>query len=164
MEASRPGTPADIGRVAELARLMRDELAVMKGGGLWSTREARPEPLEDSYRALLDRDDARLVVGTLDDAVVGFGAVVVEVLRSSDRLGVITDLFVEPEARSVGLGEVIAGALVAFCTERQCVGIDALALPGHRAAKNFFEGSGFTARAIVMHRPAPPTSGPPPQE
>jgi ribosomal protein S18 acetylase RimI-like enzyme len=155
VEASRPATADDVARVAELARVMRDELAVMKGGVLWSTREARPEPLEDSYRALLDRNDARLVVGTLDDVVVGFGAVVVETLRSADRLGVITDLFVEPEARSVGLGETIAGDLVAFCTAQECVGIDALALPGHRAAKNFFEGSGFIARAIVMHRPAP---------
>ena len=32
-----------------------------------------------------------------------------------------------------------------------CVGVDSFALPGHRAAKNFFEESGFTARAIVMH-------------
>ena len=28
----------------------------------------------------------------------------------------------------------------------------ALALPGHRATKNFFEGQHFTARALVMHR------------
>ncbi len=32
------------------------------------------------------------------------------------------------------------------------MGVDTLALPGHRAAKNFFEESGFTARALVMHR------------
>lgn len=157
MEASRPAAAEDIGRIAELARLMRDELEPMKGGVLWSTREARPEPLEDSYRALLDRDDACLLVGTLDGVVVGFAAAVVEILRSNAPLGVVTDLFVEPEARGVGLGEALAGDLMAFCAAHDCVGIDALALPGHRAAKNFFEGSGFTARAIVMHRPA---SGP----
>jgi hypothetical protein len=33
-----------------------------------------------------------------------------------------------------------------------CVGIDALALPGNRQTKNFFESFGFTARAIVVHR------------
>lgn len=134
---------------------MRTELAAMKGGALWAVREARPEPLEESYGKLLDRDDARLVVGTIDDAVIGFGAVELEVLRSGARLGVITDLFVETEARAVGVGETLAGDLVRFCTDRDCVGIDALALPGHRAAKNFFEDSGFTARAIVMHRRAP---------
>jgi hypothetical protein len=41
--------------------------------------------------------------------------------------------------------------LVEFFTARGCVGVDAFALPGHRAAKNFFEESGFSARAIVMH-------------
>ena len=43
------------------------------------------------------------------------------------------------------------GSMVAFCVREGCVGVDAFALPGHRAAKNFFEESGFTARAIVMH-------------
>jgi hypothetical protein len=46
----------------------------------------------------------------------------------------------------------MADALVAFCDAQGCIGIDTLALPGHRAAKNFFEESGFIARAIVMHR------------
>ncbi len=126
----------------------------MKGGALWAVREARPEPLEDAYGALLETDDARLVVGTLDSVVIGFGAAEVEVLRSGEALGVVTDLFVEPGARAVGVGEALAGDLVEFCTARGCVGVDAFALPGHRAAKNFFEESGFTARAIVMHRRA----------
>ena len=153
MEACRPATAGDLGRIAELARAMRAELTPMKGGALWAVREARPEPLEEAYGALLDGDDALLVVGTLDSVVIGFGAVEVETLRSGERLGVITDLFVEPDARAVGVGEALAGDLVEFCAAHRCVGVDALALPGHRAAKNFFEESGFTARAIVMHRP-----------
>jgi GNAT superfamily N-acetyltransferase len=67
---------------------------------------------------------------------------------------VVTDLFVDEGARSVGVGEAIVELLVAFCAEAGCIGLDALALPGARAAKNFFEESGFTARALVMHRPA----------
>ena len=34
-----------------------------------------------------------------------------------------------------------------------CTGVDALALPGARATKNFFEENGFTARLLVVHRP-----------
>jgi hypothetical protein len=34
---------------------------------------------------------------------------------------------------------------------RGCSGVDATALPGNRATKNFFEESGFTARLLVMH-------------
>ena len=37
---------------------MRAELGAMRGGALWAEREAWPEPLDDAYRALLERDDA----------------------------------------------------------------------------------------------------------
>ncbi len=151
MEASRPASADDIPRVVELAREMRAELAAMRGGALWIERDAVPEPLDQAYGALVGRDDAALVVGTIDDVVVGFGAVVVESLPSGARLGVITDLFVEEPAREVGVGESVVDALVEHCRVRRCIGIDATALPGHRAAKNFFEGHGFTARALTMH-------------
>jgi GNAT superfamily N-acetyltransferase len=153
VEGSRPATAEDVPRIAELAELARRELTPMKGGALWAAREAIAPPFETAYTTLSGRDDAIVVVGTVDDTVVGFGVAVLERLRSGDTLGLVTDLFVEPEARAVGVGEAMAEALIAFCTARGCVGIDALALPGHRAAKNFFEESGFTARALVMHRP-----------
>jgi ribosomal protein S18 acetylase RimI-like enzyme len=152
MEGSRPATADDLSRIAELAELARQELVPMKGGALWSAREAVAGPFEDAYGALIDRDDAFVVVGTLDDAVVGFGVVTLEHLRTGETLGVVSDLFVEPDAREVGVGEAMADDLVAFCATRGCTGSDALALPGHRTTKNFFEGFGFTARALVMHR------------
>ena len=153
MEGSRPATADDVPQIVELARQLRHELTAMKGGALWSNREALAEPLADAYAQLLGRDDAFVVVGTVDETVVGFGVVTLERLRTGEMLGLVSDLFVEPEARAVGVGESMADELVAFCAARGCIGIDALALPGHRAAKNFFEESGFTARAIVMHRP-----------
>jgi GNAT superfamily N-acetyltransferase len=158
VEASRPAGELDIARIVELAGVMRAELSVMKGGAIWLQREAWPEPLDDAYRALIERDDALVVVGTIDDVVLGFGAALVESLRSGDSLGVVTDLFVEEDAREVGIGEEIMDDLVAFCTERGCIGIDGFALPGHRATKNFFEEHHFTARMLTMHHrltPAP---------
>jgi GNAT superfamily N-acetyltransferase len=154
MEASRPAGPDDVARVAELARAMRAELRQVRGGAIWSEREALAEPLDDAYAALLDRDDAHVVVGTIDDVVIGFAALVIDVLHDGTRLGVITDLFVDEGARAIGVGEAMVGQLITFCSKAGCIGIDALALPGARAAKNFFEESGFTARVLVMHRPA----------
>lgn len=137
--------------LAELARALRTEMGGQRGGALWSEREARPEPHEAGIAELIARDDAEVVVGTIDGTVVGFGTVEIELLRNGNRLGLIGDLFVEQEARSVGVGESIADLIVTFCTAAKCVGIDAYALPGARTAKNFFERSGFTARALVMH-------------
>ncbi|HET9770752.1 MAG TPA: GNAT family N-acetyltransferase [Acidimicrobiia bacterium] len=160
-EAVRPATAQDVPAIVALDEALRAELTPMRGGRIWSVREARPGPFGDVCRALLSDPDARVVVGTIDDVVVGFGIVVVEALSDGGRLGVVTELFVDPEGRAVGVGEAMLGAMVAFCTDQGCVGVDAFALPGHRAAKNFFEESGFTARAIVMHHVLKPADAEP---
>ena len=68
-------------------------------------------------------------------------------------MGQVTDIWVDPEARSVGVGESLIDAVISWCTERSCVGIDSLALPGNRATKNFFETFGFKARLLTVYRP-----------
>lgn len=152
MEAARFAVADDLPAIVALAAELRAELTPMRGGAVWSQREARLGPDAAAFEALLERDDACVVVGTIDDVVVGLGVCIVEQLHDGEDLGVIDELYVTPDARGVGVGEQVLAAVVAWCTERGCVGVDALALPGHRAAKNFFEGAGLTARAIVMHR------------
>src|SRR3954447_17545320 len=137
--------------LAELARAAIVELTPMKGGAVWAAREARPEPVEDSLKASLADDATHLVVGTIDDVPVGYASVRVEVLNDGSRLGVVDDIFVEEGAREVGVGEAMMGDLMAWCEGHGCAGMDAMALPGHRSTKNFFEESGFTARKLVMH-------------
>jgi GNAT superfamily N-acetyltransferase len=151
VEPARIAVASDLAVLAGLARDLRAEMREQRGGLLWTTREARAEPHDESLAALLARNDASIVVGTIDGTIVGFGTVEIETLRDGTRLGVIGDLFVELEARGVGVGESIADLIVSFCAERGCIGVDAYALPGARDAKNFFERSGFTARALVMH-------------
>jgi ribosomal protein S18 acetylase RimI-like enzyme len=151
VESARRATVDDLAAIIDLAHELRAELAPMRGGPVWSVTAAYPEPLHATFGALLERDDACVVVGTLDDVIVGFGACSIAVLRDGTRLGQIGELFVTEEARSVSVGEGILAELVAFCRASECAGVDAFALPGHRAAKNFFETAGFTARALVMH-------------
>lgn len=151
MEGVRPATEDDLARLAELARAAIAELTPMKGGAVWSAREARVEPVEDSLKASLADEATRVVVGTIDDFPVGYAAVRIEVLNDASRLGVVDDIFVEEGARQVGVGEAMMADLVAWCEGQGCTGMDAMALPGHRSAKNFFEESGFTARKLVMH-------------
>ena len=89
----------------------------------------------------------------IDDTPVGYAASKVELLRSGETLGRISDIWVDPEARSVGVGESLIAAVVSWCTERNCIGIDSMALPGNRATKNFFETFGFKARLLIVHKP-----------
>lgn len=160
-EGCRPAVPADAGRLGELAAAAIDELRPQRGGAVWSRREARAQPPGASILSALG-DPLRLVVaGTIDDVVVGYAVVRRERLRTGEWIGVVEDLFVEPGAREVGVGEAMMDHLLAWCRQHGCVGIDALALPGNRAAKNFFERFGLTARAIVVHRDLRPLEDPP---
>jgi len=151
VEDARVATEADLARVCDLARLLRAQLLEERGGPLWSVREARPEPLELAFAALIKGADATVLVGTLDEHVVAYGVAEVEALRDDSRLGVISEIYVQPEARGVGVGELLVTALVEYCTDAGCLGVDATALPGDRQAKNFFERAGFSARLLVMH-------------
>lgn len=152
MEPARPATADDVPRIVALATELHAEIRAMRGGALWEAREARVAPAAAAMHELLARDDACVAVGTIDGVVVAYGTVEIERLRDGTTLGVIGDLFVEPDAREVAVGEEVALVLVDFCARAGCVGVDAFALPGHREAKNFFERSGFTARALVMHK------------
>ena len=155
MEAARPASRADLPRLAELARAAIEELRPTKGGELWARREARPEPVEESLAADLATDATLVLAGTIDDAVVGYAVARTETLLDGSLLARVTDLYAEPDAREVGVGEALLEAVVKWATERRCVGIDSLVLPGNRETKNFFESFGLVARAIVVHRPLP---------
>ena len=138
----------------ELARLARDaigELAPMRGGAVWKASEARQEPVEETLRRDLADPDSRVLVGTIDSVPVGYAVARAQRLPDGSILGVVDDIYVDPGAREVGLGEALMADLIAWCTARGCFGMDAMALPGHRSTKNFFEESGFTARKLVMY-------------
>jgi GNAT superfamily N-acetyltransferase len=152
MESARPATAADVGRLAELAEQAIAELTPTKGGDIWARREARRAPYDESFISDLADDDRLVLVGEIQGAVIGYAVVHIEPLRDDGSLGIINDIYVEPDARDVGVGECLMDAIVAWCSARECVGIDGLALPGNRATKNFFETFGLVARAIVVHR------------
>jgi GNAT superfamily N-acetyltransferase len=138
--------------VVELAREAATSLQDQRGGPLWTLREGRLEPLDAGFAATLGREDHLLLVGTIDDVVVGFASVRWEVLRDGSRHGVVDEIFVEAPSRGVAVGEILMDQVLAWCRAAGCAGIDAVALPGDRETKNFFERFGLTARAIVVHR------------
>jgi GNAT superfamily N-acetyltransferase len=150
-ERARLAEPDDVPRLAELARTARKDMLEQRGGPLFVEREARPEPLEDNLAAEVADPDHAVFAGELDGVMLGYAAVHTEALRNGDVLAVITDLFVEADARAVGIGEELMKAALAWSKEHGASALDAYALPGDRHTKNFFEMSGFTARLLVMH-------------
>jgi L-amino acid N-acyltransferase YncA len=147
VEAARAATAADLGDVVSLARRLRDEMRDQRGGRLWLL-ECLAEPLEESLAAT----ELRVVVGTIDDVVVGYGVASTAGLRDDSRLATVHEIYVDPGAREVSLGELMLADLVAWAQATGCFGIDAVVLPGLREGKNLFERFGMSARSLTVHR------------
>lgn len=148
----RPAEPADVTALAEAHRLAQAAVVDARGGPLDTLLKGRGEPIEDTFSADLDDRHAFVRVGTADGAFVGYCVMTVEVLRTDETLAVVTDLWVHPDARGVGVGYALMRDAEDRARSLGCLGIDARALPGDRSTKNFFESFGLVARAIEVHR------------
>ncbi|MCE2531031.1 MAG: GNAT family N-acetyltransferase [Acidimicrobiia bacterium] len=117
-----------------------------------------PEALDAAgFRRLLETGGVRAWIGDLDGATVGFAAARLTELADGTSLAEIDALYVLPEARGVGLGEALMDEVLAWAADAGAAAVDAVALPGDRVTKNFFERYGMTARALQVHRRlAPP--------
>jgi GNAT superfamily N-acetyltransferase len=145
--AARQATGADASRLIELDAEARASVVGQRGGALYLVHDSSAfDP------GLLDDSGALVVVGTVDEIAFGYAAAVEDKLGDGTLLASLRGLYVEPGARELGVGEAMMDIVLAWCRERGSRGIDAIALPGDRATKNFFEGFGLTARAIVVHR------------
>ena len=153
---ARVATEADLPLVAEMAAAAIAELRPLRGGAVWAETDARTEPLLERLADELADPEAVLIVGTIDGAPVGYSAVHRRELHRGDAMARITDLYVIPKARKVGVGEALILAVETWAREHDLVALDSLALPGDRDTKNFFETFGLVARALEVHRPLDP--------
>jgi GNAT superfamily N-acetyltransferase len=62
----------------------------------------------------------------------------------------VEGFFVRPELRGIGIGHELFEALLGALPGLGCDHVDAVALPGDRATKNFFEAHGLVTRALVV--------------
>jgi ribosomal protein S18 acetylase RimI-like enzyme len=156
VESVRAATTDDLAPVIALVDEFVEEQRGLRGGRVWAALEA-PRLAPEAVAAVLDDSCAPdghhlVLLGCIDDAVVGLAVVAFDDLVGSAPLAVIRVLHVHPDAREVGVGSALLDAVVDAASQRRCSGVDATVLPGNRNAKNFFEMHGLVARAISVHR------------
>jgi GNAT superfamily N-acetyltransferase len=152
METARPARDDDIPACLELlTQALTDARSVRGGPAL--VGDMTPDEVLTRWLSAAPAD-AIVYVGEFHHAVVGLAAATAAVrAHASELSGRIECCYVEEGARGVGVGTALMESMVAWCSERACRDVDALALPGDRLSKQRFEGAGFTARLLVLNRP-----------
>jgi GNAT superfamily N-acetyltransferase len=152
METARLAVTGDRTWLGELATRAREEMLEKRGGDVVDRLDTHRKAPLGSIDELMETDGGVVVAGCIEGTPVGYGAMRVHEAADGRPHAVVEQIYVEPGARSVGVGEAILDLLIVEATERGAIGIEALALPGDRATKNFFETHGMVARAIIVHR------------
>jgi GNAT superfamily N-acetyltransferase len=155
VEEVRVASEDDLPELVRLAELARAELGEERGGPMWQLLHGRPDPLPATLSADLTEaasDVGAVLLGLWDGAPAGYAAAHREELGDGTAIAVVSDVYVEPGFRGIGIGDALMTSLLRWAADHGCRGIDALALPGMRQSKNFFERFGLTARAILVHR------------
>ena len=128
--------------LVRLELLAREAALEFRGGALLVAEV----PVTD-WAAVLADPRAHVLVGTLDDVVCAF----LLLGLASDR-SIVSHVFVEEEARELGLGDTLIEHAVEITRAAGLAGIEGVALPGDRATKNLFERAGLTARKITVYK------------
>jgi GNAT superfamily N-acetyltransferase len=149
MELARPAGAADRQICTRLLSQALLGAATMRGG-VALVGEATPATLLARWTE--PGDEAVLLVGEYDSAVVGLLGATVAAESGGRRSTLIECCYVETGARGVGVGTALMQGAVDWSTQQGCTDIDALALPGDRATKQRLEAAGFTARLLVLNR------------
>ena len=145
---ARPAVQADVESLASLEADGRRAVAdVERGGPQWLA--THPELGVAGWSVRLVDPGWYTVVAGLDEVVLAYGAMRLP-LDDPRRVARIETVYVHPDAREVGLGERIVGALMDTATAVGAVEIEASALPGDRETKNLYERAGIKARKIVV--------------
>jgi ribosomal protein S18 acetylase RimI-like enzyme len=149
---ARLAGPQDLPLLLGLYRGLEEEMTALHP--MWPLADGLAEPVETSFRDLLDDEDSIVVIGELDGYPLGFSWARVEQIlpqAGGAEVGSIRLIYVDPEAREVAIGEEMRDYVMDLLRKRGISRFDAHVLPGHRLAKNFFEAGGFSARSITMY-------------
>ena len=145
--AARHAAVDELPLLRHLAEQSKADRLTERGGVVLERLDPRPA-IDDARLAV---HDVLLAVGLYDDVAFGYAhAAVVDV--DGTRIVRLYDVFVEPEARGVGIGEALLTFVFDWAQAQHAGAIDSVVLPGNREGKNFFERFGLVARAIHGYR------------
>jgi GNAT superfamily N-acetyltransferase len=145
----RPAVPSDAAILHRLRDQAFADLGRARGGAMYLQRHAADLP---ALRADWSNATRRVWLGGIENFELGYLLAATAPLPSGATVGVIEGIYVDPDARACGIGELMMSVALDWFRSHGCVGVEATALPGERATKNFFEEHGLKARLLTVFR------------
>jgi GNAT superfamily N-acetyltransferase len=138
---------ADVTALTALEAEARRAVAETRGGARWLQLH---EPIGSGWTDVMA---ARSVfVAELDGGrgATPVGYLVADVRDDAERVLVVEQVFVHPEARELGFGDALLAAAADHGRASGATLIEGETLPGDRTIKNLYERAGITARLIIV--------------
>jgi len=101
----------------------------------------------DSWSKIVASIQHSVLVAEVAHQVVAYICAEIDLTRAVCS---VTQIFVDPQARQLGIGAHLVGKTANIARDCGCTRLDACALPGDRKMKNLFERVGMPARLIVV--------------
>jgi ribosomal protein S18 acetylase RimI-like enzyme len=141
----RPAVRDDVTQLGELEIEARASLVDVRGGAALLAEQAAV----GDWSTILDDSAGHVWVAAIDEVIVGY----LQLWHpSAAPTGVVRQVFVLPEAREVGFGDVLLAAAITSIVDRGGECVESFALPGDRDTKNLFERAGVTARKLIVSK------------
>lgn len=144
----RAAGPADGPELGWLEAQARDALADARGGA----QLLAEQPAVGEWAPVITDPASRVWVATIDDVIVGYLQLALPVVGGSDPVGLVRQVYVEPQARELGFGDEMLAEAIAAIRASGGNRVESWALPGDRDTKNLFERATVTARKLIVSK------------
>ena len=150
-ESARFAEISDLVEFEYLHASSRENINGRKGAEQWLEINSLKGDSDVLFQNLVNDSNYLCVLGLYEDHPFGF--LIAEQTQLQGELSVdIREVFVDPEAREVGIGEAMMDFLLEWARSASAATLTSRALPGDRELKNFFERYKVTARLIEVAR------------
>lgn len=118
---------------------------------LWPDIEPDVNALQTVYADALSSPVQKLIVGTMDEKVVGFCSLTIKNnFWQAGRLGNVDELVVDEHYRGKGIGKELMRHIQQLASDHQCKRVELDSSFHRQEAHRFYESIGFKRRAYLF--------------
>ena len=118
---------------------------------LWSDLKLDFKTLFDVYKKGIDSESQRLIVGTVNNKIIGFCSLTIKNnLWQAGNLGHVDELVIDKSCRGKGYGKTMIDSITNIATDLKCKRIELDSAFHRKEAHGFYKSSGYENRAYLF--------------